>query len=94
MGAVIVRDAKGERRYACDTVSLGLGLHPRDALARMGRDLPVRVVGDAARDSDIPPCPRAGTVCPCNGITVDDRGRIYIGDTNNHRVRRLQQIDQ
>ncbi len=29
-----------------------------------------------------------------HGITVDDRGRIYIGDTNNHRVRRLQQIDQ
>ncbi len=85
--AVIVRDAKGERRYACDTVSLGLGLHPRDALARMGRDLPVRVVGDAARDSDIPPCPRAGTVCPCNGITVDDLDMVW-----EHGFRELELV--
>ncbi|MDX1520710.1 MAG: 2Fe-2S iron-sulfur cluster-binding protein, partial [Anaerolineae bacterium] len=58
--AVVVRDADGhEKRLACDTVSLGLGLHPRDTLRRMGHDLPVRAVGDAARESDIPPCPVA-----------------------------------
>ncbi|MCA9973388.1 MAG: (2Fe-2S)-binding protein, partial [Anaerolineales bacterium] len=51
---------------------LGLGLHPRDALRRMGHDLPVRAVGSAARPSDIPPCPRAGVVCPCGGVSVAD----------------------
>lgn len=76
--AVVVRDPEGrERRYACDTVSLGLGLQPRDALARMGQGLPARVVGDAARDTDVPPCPRSGTVCPCNGITVDDLELVW-----------------
>lgn len=76
--AVVVRDAAGqEQRYACDTVSLGLGLHPRDALRRMGHDLPVRAVGEAARESDIPPCPRAGVVCPCAGVTVDDLASVW-----------------
>ncbi len=76
--AVVVGDPTGrERSYACDTVSLGLGFHPRDALARMGRDLPVRIVGDAARDSDVPPCPRSGTVCPCNGVTVEDLELVW-----------------
>ena len=71
--AVVVRAPDGaERRHACDTVSLGLGLQPRDALARMGRGLALRAVGDAARQAELPPCPRAGTVCPCNGILVED----------------------
>jgi glycine cleavage system aminomethyltransferase T len=71
--AVVVRDATGkERRVECDTVSVGLGLQPRDALARMGNGLRVRAVGDAARASDIPPCPKAGTVCHCSGVSVED----------------------
>ena len=86
--AVIMRDGAGrERAHSCDTVSLALGLHPRDALARMGRDLSVRVVGDAARESDIPPCPRAGTVCPCNGITVDDLDMVW-----EHGFRELELV--
>jgi glycine cleavage system aminomethyltransferase T len=77
--AVVVRDEEGtEYRHECDTVSLGLGLHPRDALFRMGRDLPqARVVGDAARESDIPPCPREGTVCPCGGVEVADLESVW-----------------
>ena len=48
--ALVVRDANGdEQRHVGDTVPLGLGLHPRDALLRMGRDLPVRVVGVRSR---------------------------------------------
>ena len=44
--AVVVAAPDGsETRHQCDTVSLGLGFHPRDALARMGRGLPIRVVG-------------------------------------------------
>ncbi len=72
--AVVTRDGAGkEHRYECDTVSLGLGLHPRDALARQGHDIPqVRAVGNAARDSDIPPCPVAGIVCACSGVSVAD----------------------
>ncbi len=94
--AVVVRDADGlDRRYECDTVGLGLGLHPRDALARMAHDLSRRpppkasplapepsplaptLVGDAARESDIPPCPRAGTVCPCSGVRVADLESVW-----------------
>lgn len=76
--AVVVRDATGsEQSYPCETVTLGLGLHPRDALLRMGHGLPVRAVGNAARESDIPPCPAAGVVCPCSGVTVDDLDFVW-----------------
>lgn len=77
--AVVVRDADGvEQRHACDTVSLGLGFHPRDALVRMGRDLPgVRAVGDVTKAADIPPCPRSGTFCPCSGVTVEDLENVW-----------------
>lgn len=78
VGAVVVRDRDGtEHRHECDTVSLGLGLHPRDALLRMGHGLAVRAVGDAACESDIPPCPRAGTVCPCGGVEVADLESVW-----------------
>ncbi len=76
--AVVVQDGQGnEHKYTCNTVSLGLGRHPRDALRRMGHDLAVRAVGDAARESDIPPCPQVGLVCPCNGVTVDDLESVW-----------------
>ena len=72
--SVTIADEDGlTSTYECNTVSFGLGLHPRDALARQGHDMPeVRAIGDAARDSDIPPCPLAGTVCACSEVTVDD----------------------
>jgi glycine cleavage system aminomethyltransferase T len=70
---VVVRDDAGiETHHDCDTVSVGLGLSPRNALARMGNGLPVRTVGDAAREGDVPPCPIAGIVCPCSNVRVDD----------------------
>ena len=73
VAAVVMRDASGaERRHACDTAVVGLGLQPRDALLRMGQGLAVRAVGAAARATDIPPCPIAGTVCACSGVTVPD----------------------
>ncbi len=71
--AVIVRDRKGaEQRIACDTVSLGLGLQPRDALARMAAGTNARAVGNAAREFDVPPCPTSGVVCHCCDVTVAD----------------------
>jgi glycine cleavage system aminomethyltransferase T len=74
VAAVVIRnESGGERQIACDTVSVGLGLQPRDALLRMGNGIvAVRAVGDAARQSDIPPCPRSGIVCHCSGVNVDD----------------------
>ena len=66
-----------EARYECDTVSIGFGLQPRNALFRMGGGLPVRLAGDAARQPDLPPCPRAGTVCPCSGVTVADLESVW-----------------
>lgn len=76
--AVVVRGEDGnERRLDCDTVVVGLGLHPRDTLLRMGNGLRVRAVGDAARESDIPPCPVSGTVCPCSGVSVADLESVW-----------------
>ena len=79
--AVIVRrhgdaDATDER-IECDTAILGLGRNPRNALARMASDLPVRVVGSAAMEPELPACPREGTVCPCSGVTVADLDGVW-----------------
>ncbi len=79
--AVVLRrhgDADGtEERIECDTAVLGLGRNPRNALARMASDLPVRVVGSAAMEPELPSCPRAGTVCPCSGVTVADLDGVW-----------------
>jgi glycine cleavage system aminomethyltransferase T len=78
VSAVIVRDDQGnEHSLACDTVTIGLGFQPRDTLLRMGNGLAVRAVGDAAGDSDIPPCPIAGVVCACSGVSVHDLQSVW-----------------
>jgi glycine cleavage system aminomethyltransferase T/bacterioferritin-associated ferredoxin len=78
VGAVITRRSDGaETRTECDTVSLGLGLIPRDALLRMARGMHVRGVGDVLRAPDLPPCPTSGVVCACLGVTVDDLRSVY-----------------
>ena len=79
--AVVVRrhgdDGAPEERIECDTAVLGLGRQPRNALARMATDLPVRVVGGAAAQPELPPCPREGTVCPCSGVAVADLDGVW-----------------
>ncbi len=79
--AVVVRrhaDADAtEERIECDTAVLGLGRSPRNVLARMASDLPVRVVGSAAMEPELPACPREGTVCPCSGVTVADLDGVW-----------------
>ncbi|MBI3243837.1 MAG: (2Fe-2S)-binding protein [Chloroflexi bacterium] len=76
--AVVVRGPDGnEKRFACDSVSVGLGLNPRDTLLRMGNGLNVRAVGEAAREPDLPICPTSGTVCSCSGVTVEDLDRVW-----------------
>ena len=79
--AVVVRkhgDSNArEQRIECDTAVIGLGRQPRNALARMASDLPVRVVGSAAEEFELPPCPREGTVCPCSGVTVADLEGVW-----------------
>ena len=70
---VVVENEEGhEQKVDCDTVAVGLGFHPRNALLRMGHGLPVRAVGEALLESDIPKCPAAGIVCPCSHVSVDD----------------------
>ena len=66
-----------EERIECDTAILDLGRNPRNALARMASDLPVRVVGSAAMEPELPPCPGEGTVCPCSGVTVTDLDGVW-----------------
>ena len=73
VGRVVTIDGAGEERAtACDTVILGLGLAPRDVLARMADGRSVSVVGSAAIDHPLPPPPSEGVVCRCMGTTVDD----------------------
>jgi len=79
--AVVVQDAQGnERRIVCDTVAVGLGLSPRDALVRMGNGLTgitIRAVGDVTLPATIPACPKAGTLCACSGVQVEDLQFIW-----------------
>ena len=73
VSAVVTADDSGsETTTRCDTVVLGLGRAPRDMLARMAGEAPVRAVGAAAKDHDLPPPPTEGVVCPCSGTTVED----------------------
>jgi glycine cleavage system aminomethyltransferase T len=81
IGAVVTRDAQGnEHHHPCDTAAVSLGLSPRNGLLRMGAQIPgltVHAVGDAAREPDIPPCPLAGIVCACSGVSVDDLQSVW-----------------
>jgi glycine cleavage system aminomethyltransferase T len=73
VSAVVTADDSGsETTTPCDTVVLGLGRAPRDMLARMAGNAPVRAVGPAAKEHDLPPPPTDGVVCPCSGTTVED----------------------
>ena len=81
MRAVVLRNADGtEHAHACDTAVMNLGFSPRNTLARMAAGLPgikVTVVGGAARDADVPPCPRSGLLCHCSGVTVQDLQSVW-----------------
>jgi glycine cleavage system aminomethyltransferase T len=74
VSAVVTADEGNgaETRTPAETVILGLGLAPRDLLARMAGTAPVRVVGEAAGEQPLPPPPTEGVVCPCSGTTVAD----------------------
>jgi glycine cleavage system aminomethyltransferase T len=77
--AVVTADpATGaETTTPADTVVVGLGLAPRDLLARMSGAVPVTVVGDAAAEQQLPPPPVEGVVCGCMGTTVADLGAAW-----------------
>ena len=77
--AVVTADpATGaETTTPADTVVVGLGLAPRDLLARMAGAVPVTVVGEAADDRPLPPPPTEGVVCGCMGTTVADLGDAW-----------------
>ncbi len=62
-----------ETTTPCRTAIVGLGLAPRDVLARMaGPTVPMRAVGEAAGDHPLPPAPSApiDVVCRCMDVTV------------------------
>ncbi len=73
VSAVVTADPTtgAETTTPCDTAILGLGLAPRDVLARMAGPIPITVVGDAADDHPLPPAPTDGVVCRCHQVTVD-----------------------
>ena len=63
--------------HPCRTVIFGLGSAPRDVLARISPDVPIRTVGPAAAAHQLPPPPTEGLVCPCAGTTVDDLDGVW-----------------
>jgi glycine cleavage system aminomethyltransferase T len=83
--AVVTADLRSgiETETPCDTAIIGLGLSPRDTLARMaasgadgtgGAATAVRIVGSAAEDPSLPGAPtdQTAVVCRCMGVTVED----------------------
>jgi sarcosine oxidase subunit alpha len=71
--SVVLRRGTQERRFACDTLVLSLGLAPRDALARMALPgEPVELVGDAAMSDATPSNGNDGTVCLCEDVSLHD----------------------
>ncbi|MDP9318208.1 MAG: 2Fe-2S iron-sulfur cluster-binding protein, partial [Actinomycetota bacterium] len=66
VSAVVTADEGSgtETTTPAHTVILGLGLAPRDVLARMAGAAPVRVVGEAAGEHPLPPPTTEGVVCP------------------------------
>ena len=78
VSAVVAVNEHGvELTTPCSTVIVGLGFAPRDMLSRMAGELPVRAVGRAAEKFALPPCPVAGTVCPCSRVEVDDLEGVW-----------------
>lgn len=78
VGAVVTVDAQGrETRTEAETVSVGLGLVPRNTLLRMAHGLPVRGVGDVLLPPATVTPPTTGTVCPCVGVLVEDVASVY-----------------
>ena len=76
--AVVTRGADGrETTTPGKTLILGLGRAPRDVLARMAGNVPVRLVGSAAATFPLPPAPTSGIVCPCAGVGVDDLEAVW-----------------
>lgn len=74
---VTVGDDDVEVTTPCTTAIVGLGLAPRDMLSRMSGGLPVGLVGQAAEKFALPPCPTAGTVCPCSRVEVEDLEGVW-----------------
>ena len=69
--AVIVHEVGERRRIACDALVLSTGLGPRDELARMAVNEPIRLVGDAALVADEPGL-GGGYMCLCEDVTLHD----------------------
>ena len=69
--SVIVREVGERRRIACDALVLSTGLGPRDELARMAVNEPIRLVGDAALVAAEPGL-GGGYLCLCEDVTLHD----------------------
>ena len=76
-GKVSAVELADGRRIECDAVIADLGSAPRDVLARMAPGVPVAVVGPAAAEHELPPCPKEGVICPCGKITVEDLDGVW-----------------
>jgi sarcosine oxidase subunit alpha len=74
--SVIVRELGERRRIACDALVLSTGLGPRDELARMAVNEPVRLVGDAALEADEPAL-GGGYLCLCEDVALHDAEQAW-----------------
>jgi sarcosine oxidase subunit alpha len=74
--SVLVGERGERRRIACDALVVSMGLAPRDELARMAVDEPVRIVGDAALDADEPRL-GGGYLCLCEDVAMRDLAQAW-----------------
>lgn len=73
--AVVTTD--GTRHECTTAIVTSTRRAPRDLLARMSDETAVRVVGAAAQRFELPASPKAGVVCPCSKVTVDDLQGVW-----------------
>ena len=74
--SVVVRERGERRRIACDALVLSTGLAPRDELTRMAAGEPVRLVGDAAVEADVPRL-AGGVLCLCEDVSLHDLDQAW-----------------
>src|SRR5216110_1921378 len=69
-------------------IAVGLGPGPSPALAAAGDTVADRVLGQTTFTGSTcnNPGVTASSLCFPEGVAVDNRGRLYLADQNNHRI--------
>ncbi len=78
VSGVVTADADGNDVLSnCNSLIVDLGHMGRDLLSRMTDEPAVTIVGPAAQQYPLPPCPTSGIVCSCSKVTVEDLDGVW-----------------